>query len=442
MPQARVGEPASRDGLRLLYVVNGFPWPLTSGYLRHFHFIRELAGHGHRISLLAISRFEVGPADVAALEPYTERIVALPSDRRDRSLKGRSLRRLRVISGGELAARQLRDAAVELRGRIDFDVAVFSGIRTYPVMAALDGLPVVADVCDAASSRVLGSLRYAPAARWPLLGAELIESRLIERALVKRSAHTLYASVRDRAAVIGLDRGQPASVVPNGVDLDYWRRPPGALLGQGEIVLSGAMDYPPNTDAALHLIRDILPRVRTAIPDAHVTIVGRDPTPALLRAGQAPGVTVTGFVPDVRPYLVAASVSAAPLRFGAGIQNKVLESLAMQVPTVASSNAADGLVTAAGAVPPVSVADDSDRFASALIEQLRATETNRRPPVAGRAYVERQFSWSRSGHSLDTILREVARDALPAARRLDASTGTSPLPPRRTEVVSAEARDG
>ena len=275
-----------------------------------------------------------------------------------------------------------------------------------------------------------------------MLGAELLEARLIERALVKRSEHTLYASVRDRAAVTGPDRGQPTSVVPNGIDLEYWRRHPGALLGSGEIVLSGAMDYPPNYDAALHLIRDILPRVRTTVSGAHVTIVGRDPTPTLRRAGDAPGVTVTGSVPDVRPYLTAAAVFAAPLRFGAGIQNKVLESLAMQVPTVASSNAADGLVTEAGAVPPVLVADDPDGFASALVGQLRAAEANPTPPVAGRAFVERHFNWSRSAQTLDTILWDVARNGVPAGRRLDGSPEASSLPSRRTEVISAEARDG
>ncbi len=399
------------SGLRVLYIVNAFPWPLTSGYLRHYHLIRELASRGHRITLLSIVASELEPTDRAALESSTERIVAVPSDRSNRSLRGKTIRRLQVISGGEPAATRLRDELTALRLDGDYDVALISGIRTFPALRALDGLPVVADVCDAASARVMGNLRHGPVGRLPLLVAELIEARIVERALVQHSVHTLFASRRDLQAVVGSEPGSTSTVVPNGVDLEYWRRPPHVGLGRREIVLSGAMDYPPNTDAALHLIHHVLPRVREEIPDAHLTIVGRDPTPALVGAGQSPGVTVTGRVADVRPFLLAASVFAAPLRFGAGIQNKLLEALAMQLPTVASTNAADGLVAADGSTPPLTVADEPDLFAAVLVRQLRAAEANPTPPIDGRDFVGRHFAWSRSGEILDQILRTAATKA-------------------------------
>jgi glycosyltransferase involved in cell wall biosynthesis len=408
----------------VLYIVNAFPYPLTSGYLRHYHLIRELWRRGHHVSLLAITSTEPTAADRAALEPFTERIVTVGSDRRDRSIQRRTIRRLRVVSGGEPAALRLRDAAAALLDAIEQDVALFSGIRTYPAIQALADLPLVADVCDAASSRVLGNLRHGPVLRTPLLIGEFIEARLIERALLDRADHTLFASVRDLEPVVGTGDIDKATVVPNGVDLAYWRRPPGVGLGRQEIVMSGAMDYPPNSDAALHLIHKILPRVRWELPTAHLTIVGRDPTPGLVKAGQVAGVTVTGAVADIRPFLAAASVFAAPLRFGAGIQNKLLEALAMQVPIVASRNAADGLITVDGASPPLTVADDQEVFANALVRQLRAAEMDPTPPVAGRAYVGRHFSWSRSGDLLDLILREVV------ASRVTRPAGQPPRPSR------------
>ncbi len=105
------------------------------------------------------------------------------------------------------------------------------------------GLPIVADVCDAASRRVLGDLRHGQIRRTPLLIGELIEARLVERALVARADHLLIASARDlEPAVSDWDRAR-ATVVPNGVDLHYWHRPRGLGLGADEIVLTGAMDY-------------------------------------------------------------------------------------------------------------------------------------------------------------------------------------------------------
>jgi glycosyltransferase involved in cell wall biosynthesis len=405
--------PEHEPGLRILYLVNGYPWPLTSGYLRHYFLIQELARRGHRISLLAIVPTDLAPADRAALEPFTERIVTVPSDRRGRSLGRRIAGRARSLFGGEAASRRLGREAAELLREVPHDVVLFSGKRTYPALRAAGDLPLVADLCDATSSRVRGSLRYARAGRIPILLVEYLEVRRIERALVKRAVHLLFASVRDRDALVDAASRDRATVVPNGVDLDFWHRPDGVGLGRREIVFTGGMDYPPNTDAALFLIGEILPLVRAEIPDAHLSIVGRDPTPALVEAGRVPGVTVTGLVPDIRPYLSAAAVFAAPLRFGAGIQNKVLEALAMDVPIVASPNAAAGLVTADGTRPPLTVALGPEAFAAAIVERLRAADADSTPPTAGRAYVERHFTWSGSGERLDRIVRDAAVSSAP-----------------------------
>jgi glycosyltransferase involved in cell wall biosynthesis len=409
-------EPSAEDatvapaGLRVLYLVNGFPWPLTSGYLRHYFLIQELSRRGHRISLLAIVPSGFDAANRAALEPYTERIVTVDSHRRSRSLRHRAERRLGSISVGESAARRLREEVADLLAKVPHDVVLFSGKRTFPALGAAEGIPIVADVCDATSTRIRGNLRHTSPARFPLLLAEYFEVRRIERTLIGHAAHVLFASVRDRAALIDASNIDRATVLPNGVDLDYWRRPEASLLGRDEVVFTGAMDYPPNTDAALFLAREVMPLVRAEIPTAHLSIVGRDPAEELIRAGQERGVTVTGLVPDVRPYLTAAAVFAAPLRFGSGIQNKVLEALAMDLPTVASPNAAGGLVTIDGVSPPLTVARASDpaAFAAALVERLRAAAADPTPPTDGRAFVGRNFSWARSGDLLDRALRDAA----------------------------------
>jgi len=143
------------------------------------------------------------------------------------------------------------------------------------------------------------------------------------------------------------------------------------------------------------------------VPGAQVLIVGRDPTPRLQRAGKQPGVTVTGFVDDVRPYLERATVFAAPLRFGAGIQNKLLEAMAMEVPVVASPLAADGLRTESGQRPPVAVASDREQFAAKIVQQLKRRADQPAPDAEARRFVHDHFVWSRSAAQLENIFRTV-----------------------------------
>jgi glycosyltransferase involved in cell wall biosynthesis len=128
-------------------------------------------------------------------------------------------------------------------------------------------------------------------------------------------------------------------------------------------------------------------------------------------------VTVTGFVEDVRPYLEQATVFAAPLRFGAGIQNKVLEAMAMEVPVVASPLAADGLRTEDGLQPPVQVARGAHDFSDRVIRRLRERASNASPDRAARQYLEAHFVWRRSAEKLDQVLRSVVKPPVGTASR-------------------------
>ena len=402
--------------MRILYVTNGFPYPLTSGYLRHFFLIRELAVH-HAVTLLSLAGRDHRPADVEPLRSMTDDVRVFP-EARARGAAAKVGRRLRVLAGRPSpAAAALAACAVELDRRMPFDAVVLSGKATAGVMAALPARPIVVDLCDATSLRLEGELSYAPPARRLALLADLRAVRGIERRLIRGAAWRLVASVRDRDALLPPDRRGGTTIVPNGVDADFWHRST-PRLGRDTIVFTGAMHYPPNADAAIHLVSQVLPRVRMQVPSARLLVVGRDPTPQLLRVGrEADGVTVTGRVEDVRPYLDQATVFAAPLRFGAGIQNKVLEALAMEVPVVASSLAADGLRLEDGSVPPITVADDPETMAALIAERLRVAAVDDAPHAAGRAYVTAAFRWDLSGRLLSDVLERVTV--------ADAALGTS-----------------
>ena len=383
--------------MRLLYVTAEVPWPLTSGYLRHFHLLRGLSVR-HEITHLSLTRRPAVPAEAwPALAPYVSRLQVFGEGAAGASPTARTLRLRR-------AAGELRRAVATELATGAYDAVLVSGKDTFPALAAVKGTPLVVDVCDAASIRLAGELAVtSQTRRRAMLRVRLAEIRSIERRIVTRTPHLLFASERDREAV-GARNG---TIVPNGVDLDYWSRQ-GAPSPEPGIAFSGAMAYRPNDDAAQRLVRGILPLVRASVPGARVVLAGRDPLPRLRAdAESAGGVTVTGTVDDLRPYLEEAAVYCAPLRFAAGIQNKLLEALAMELPVVTTPIAAAGLESG-GAAAPVIVAEDDATLARELVDLLADPEQRARRAAEGRAFVVQHFSWPAAVARVDAVLSEAA----------------------------------
>ena len=392
--------------MRILYVTNGFPFPLTSGHLRHYFLIRELA-RAHAVTLVSMVGRGFVSEHADAMRPYTDRVITVIAGARGGTRQQKIVSRVQASITGPVELRRMRTAVEQLVREHTYDAVVVNGKPTYQ---AIDGLalpPIVADMCDATSMRLQGQLRYAGRLRRALLWLDCRQVRRVEQAILRGTDHVLFASVRDRQAMV-VSPLSPVSVLPNGIDTGFWKRK-STHLDTDRIVFTGAMSYAPNVDAAIYLIEQILPLVRRVLPRVEVLIVGHSPAPALLKAATQPGVTVTGFVEDVRPYLEQAAVFVAPVRFGAGIQNKLLEALSMEVPVIASPLAADGLKTEDGEAPPVQIADTPGDYAEAILQQLLVRRSRPAPASEGRCYVKRHFSWATSGARLNAIIESVAR---------------------------------
>ena len=195
---------------------------------------------------------------------------------------------------------------------------------------------------------------------------------------------------------------QKTLAIRNGVDSDYFspERPyeNPYPLGDSPLVLTGAMDYRPNAEAASWFAREVLPSVRQSVPDAAFYIVGSDPLPEVRKLERLPGVTVTGRVPDIRPYLAHASVAVAPLRIGRGVQNKVLEAMAMAVPVVATPEAIEGLEMNG----EVLVASDAREFTDRIVSLLRSAKRKEIGNRA-RAKVVSDYGWTTSLAGLTSL---------------------------------------
>ncbi len=396
--------------MHVLYLTNAFPFPLTSGLLRHYFLIRELSSR-HRITLFCSVGDTFQPEHAAALEPFTTRIQTF-EDWEEKGPVRLMLHQLAGLRPMQDACGGLGQAVRELYQRDPFQVVVTTKQCAGAVAPDLP-VPLVADLCDASSMRIRRSFRHASLPQLPRRLGSYLRMRSLEASTLSRSSHCLFISPRDREALLGTRR-EGTSIVPNGVDTDYWNRSAPAL-GVDRIVFTGAMDYPPNVDAALRLMGPIFNRVKRQRTSVQLYIVGRDPVPEILQAASTrDGRHVTGFVDDVRPYLDRASVFCAPLRFGAGMQNKVLEALSMGVPCVVSSLAAEGLRTEAGEWPPLTIADGEEQAAREILGRLEQASSGQAPPdCSGRAFVQQHFQWQLSGARLSRILEDLSKHHVP-----------------------------
>jgi glycosyltransferase involved in cell wall biosynthesis len=171
------------------------------------------------------------------------------------------------------------------------------------------------------------------------------------------------------------------------------------------MVFTGVMDYFPNVDAVQHFCEDIFPLVRRAVPESQFYIVGRNPTPQVKKLAKQRNVVVTGEVPDVRPFLSQARVAVAPFRIARGVQNKVLEAMAMELPVVGTAECFKGIK--ATDADGTRVASDADTFAQYIIDFLRDDATRSYAGQQARRYVEYHHRWEEQGTKLESLIEEV-----------------------------------
>jgi sugar transferase (PEP-CTERM/EpsH1 system associated) len=199
--------------------------------------------------------------------------------------------------------------------------------------------------------------------------------------------------------------GAPVSCVSNGVDLDYYR-PVALARDERSLVFTGVMDYFPNVEGVVWFCQEVLPLVRRRAPGVTLTICGARPNAVVRALGRLEGVTVTGRVPDVRPYLGRASVCVVPLRIARGIQNKLLEAMAMGLPTVATPAAFEGVE--AESPTHLLVAEEPAEFAQAVVRLLGDAALRRQLGQQARACLEANYCWEAQLSRLDRVVAAVS----------------------------------
>ena len=382
----------------LLFLAHRAPVaPDRGDRIRSWHVLSHLAARW-RVHLVALDE-----AGAAMPEPLARRLASVTIVRRTKSRARAAAQALASGRPVSLAAFDHPAVAAAVRRllaeRPIAAVYVFSGQMGQYLPAG--GPPAIVDWVDVDSAKFA---QLAPAARWPAAALLRREARLLggfERQVAGRVAANLFVSAAEAALFRRGGGAGTIAAVENGVDTALFdpRAVAPMPLARPTIVFTGQMDYAPNVEAATWFARDVLPLVRRHRPDAAFAVVGRAPT-AAVRALAGEHVTVTGEVADTRPWLAAAAVCVAPLRLARGIQNKVLEAMAMARPVVATAAAAEGIDHGG----TVRVADGAAALAAAVGALLDDPRAAAALGAAARSRVERRYGWEARLASLDAIL--------------------------------------
>lgn len=398
----------------LLYLVHRLPYPPNKGdKVRSYHLLKHLVAR-HRVFL---GTFVDDPDD----EQHLPFVRSLCADMLAVRLHptGAKVRSLSALMTGEPLSLPYYQSAV-LKGwvasvrssqQIDATVVFSSVMAQYAQPADLPpGHPLLVDFVDVDSEKWT---QYATQRRWPMSWVYRREGRTLlryERALAARARRAFFVAEKEADLFQRLAPECAAQVqaMGNGVDADFFSPDPARSnpfqAGELPVVFTGAMDYWPNIDAVTWFAAEVLPALRARWPAVRFVVVGRSPPPAIL-ALASDAITVTGTVPDVRPYLQYAKVVVAPMRLARGVQNKVLEAMAMGRPVVAAAECVSAISARSG-VHLIAASESTDYVTAVdnlLADDAQASLLGQR----GRDCVLASSSWDAHMTSIDRYLPSV-----------------------------------
>jgi polysaccharide biosynthesis protein PslH len=390
----------------LLFLTHRLPYPPNKGdKVRSYHLLRHLASR-HRVFL---GTFVDDPDD----EQHLPTVQALCADMHAARLHPKRARigsLTGLLRNEPLTLSYYRDDglarwvdALQAQHALDAVLVFSSSMAQYVTQFAG---PRLIDFVDVDSAKWTD---YAPAHRWPLswlYRREGLQLLAYEREVAAHAQQSFFSTEKETEMFRGLapESASTVSALCNGVDADFFQADAqrASPFAQGEIpiVFTGAMDYWPNVDAVTWFAKDMLPTLRQQWPQAKFSIVGRSPTAA-----------VRALVADVRPYLQHAAVVVAPLRLARGIQNKILEAMAMARPVVAASTCVQAIDARDG--EHLLAADEAGDYVKAVSELLRQPARAAAIGAAGRACVLSGYDWDARLSSIDHFLDVAAAQPVP-----------------------------
>lgn len=389
--------------MKILYLCHRFPFPpKRGGKIRPFNMIRHLTQSGHEVTVCSLAR-SVDEAKEA--QGIAAHCASFEMGHVKESVQmARMIVRLPVMtpsSMGYFYSTELHRRVQKLLKSQRWDLIFVHCSSVAQYVEDVNDVPKILDFGDMDSQKWIEYANYKP---FPLsLGYRFEGAKML--AAEKRLTHRFdLCTATTRAEWETLNSyGQKVDTdwFPNGVDADFFC-PTSGDYDALTISFIGRMDYYPNQECMARFCAETWPLLKLRKPNLKLLIVGADPSPEMIKLGQLPGVTVTGSVPDVRPYIRGSALMVAPLNIARGTQNKILEAMAMGVPVVTSTIAAGGVD--AESVTHFLVADSAQDYARAVLSIIDNPAERDRLAVSGRERMLSHHAWPKSMQRLNKII--------------------------------------
>jgi sugar transferase (PEP-CTERM/EpsH1 system associated) len=395
--------------VRILWLKTELLHPVDKGgKIRTYHMLKELKRE-HQVTYLTLDDGTAASDAEARAEEYCQKLVRVPHRTQPKFSAG---------FYGELASNlfsplpyfmkkyqseQMRREIARVVAGEQFDVLVCDFLQ--PSVNMPPSLPVATVLFQHNVEAMIWKRHYEvqtnPVKKTYLYG-QWRKADAYERAACRRFDHVIAVSREDRETMQRLYGLEAVSDVSTGVDTEFFRPRGQERREPHNLVFTGSMDWLPNEDAIQFFTKEIMPRVRQLVPDATLTIVGRNPYASLLElARRDPSVIVTGRVEDVRPYMERAAAYIVPLRIGGGTRLKIYEAMAMEKPIVSTTIGAEGLPVRDGA--HLNIADTPEAFAAALVRLLTNESLAHELGRNAAQLVREEFGWGKVAASFAEI---------------------------------------
>jgi sugar transferase (PEP-CTERM/EpsH1 system associated) len=384
--------------MKLFVILSRFPYPLEKGdKLRAYNQIKCLAKN-HEIHLAATSDVEVSKSDYEALEPYCKSIHIFRLSSLTIYLNIiKSLIAGRPLQVGYFFNKPIKNKINQLLKEIKPDHIFCQLLRTAEYVKDVD-IPKTIDYQDVFSAGVQRRSQTSAFYLKPILNLEYKRLLKYEHDVFEIFDNKTIISIPDRDLIPHPDK-EKIEIVINGVDTDFFK--PMETEKKYELVFTGNMGYPPNVNAANFLAKEILPLVHEKIPGAKLTIAGATPHPSV-QALKSDAVHVTGWVDDIRECYAQAKIFIAPMRIGTGLQNKLLEAMAMKIPSITSELANNAL--SAKHNEEILVGKTAEDFASHIVSILENPQLANKLAENGYQFVHRNYNWDAATQKLENLM--------------------------------------
>jgi|TARA_B110000046_G_scaffold43983_1_gene48983 polysaccharide biosynthesis protein PslH len=373
--------------MNLLVVLSRVPYPLDKGdKLRAFHQLKYLSKN-HSISLFCLNEGAINPDSVQELQKICTRVKIIQFS------KFQLLTNLfngffnqKPFQVNYFYSKKAQNAFDQFVEELIPDAIFCQLIRTAEYVVKYSTIHKVLDYMDALSSAMDRRINNTGAFKKRMVKIEVKRLKAYEKRIASEFNELVIISEQDRNS-FSFKEKESIHVISNGVDTNYFN--PVDAKKEYDFLFVGNMSYPPNVDAAVHFVEDILPLIKSKKPNIKVMIAGTTPAPSV-KALASHNVTITGFLEDIRSAYNQSKVFVAPLRLGAGLQNKLLEAMSMSIPCITSTLANNALMASE---KEILVTDNKEEFANYCVELIKNNNFRNEIGANGQDYIKANFSW-------------------------------------------------